>query len=121
MSPKYQEGDLQEDDVVEIEYWINREGGDPHVKKVIGQVVQIQEDYFILGDIGQDVGPSILIHYDRVLGIEHLPQLNEVQTLIEKSWTMVANVPLDRVEATDQIIKLTQLLQMMTAGPVADQ
>jgi hypothetical protein len=123
IKPKYKQGDVQEDDVIKIRYIIRREGTDPLVKDVIGQVIQdAGEEYFILGDIGQDVGPSLLIYYDNVLDIEHFTYSpDQVQEAIGDSWHMMNRLPVSGQEMVDQIIKLTQFLQVLTAGPVADQ
>lgn len=114
--------ELKEDQVVEVEYWTRREGGDPHIKKVIGQVVNTSDPFmFVLGDVGRDIGATIPIYYDRVLGIEHLPHPEEVEEITERSWRLLNTIPVSQPAAVDQIIKLTQLVQVLSAEPVSDQ
>lgn len=112
---------LHEDDIVEIEYAARRDGGDFHIKKVIGQVLTVAPDHFILGDIEVDAGPSMIIYFDKVIGIEHLPHPDEARELVEKSWSLLSNLPITQSAATDHIIKLTQLVQVLMSDPVSDQ
>lgn len=106
---------------VEVTHYVRRPGGDPVIKKVIGRIEGVWGDHFTLSDPVSDIAESVPIYYDRAMEIELLPTPFEAADLIARSWEMMTRLPISGTEAVDHIIKLTQLLEVLTAPPVADQ